>query len=242
MSTNGPALGVERNGAAAADRILISEDDHTMQRVLKDNFEFSGCAVRTVGDGARALAAVAEFKPDLILLDLMLPGVSGFDLCRRIRQEGRTTPIIMLTAKSQESDVVLGLNLGADDYVTKPFSVDVLLARVQACLRRQRKPTGTAIAFGECWLDGQAHKLFRRDVEVALTPKEFRLLEHFVQNTGRALSRQRILDAVWGEDLIVTERSVDRCINTLRQKIESDPERPRFIRTIRDVGYRFELG
>ncbi|MEY2880923.1 MAG: hypothetical protein RLZZ15_3303 [Verrucomicrobiota bacterium] len=222
------------------DKILIIEDDPTMQRVLRDNFEFSGCEVRLVGDGAKALAAVAEFAPDLILLDVMLPGASGFDLCRRIRHDGLATPIIMLTAKSQESDVVLGLNLGADDYVTKPFSLDVLLARVNAALRRRRQPQGDAVEFGECRLDPAAHKLFRRGAEVALTPKEFRLLEHFAKNTGRALTRQRILDAVWGEELMVTERSVDRCINTLRQKIEPDPEQPRFIRTIRDVGYRFE--
>ena len=223
------------------DRILIIEDDPTMQRVLRDNFEFSGCEVRVATDGAKGIEAVFESKPDLIILDIMLPRVNGFDVCRRIRKEGLATPIIMLTAKSQESDIVLGLNLGADDYVPKPFSIDVLLARVNACLRRHRAPPAEVFEFGDCQLDTQSHKLFRRGCEVALAPKEFRLLEYFARNTGRALTRDKILDAVWGEDLIVTQRSVDRCINTLRNKVEADHEHPRFIRTIRDVGYRFEV-
>jgi DNA-binding response OmpR family regulator len=223
------------------DKILIIEDDPTMQRVLKDNFEFGGCEVRVAADGAKGIEAVLAFKPDLILLDIMLPRVNGFDVCRRIRKEGLTTPIIMLTAKSQESDVVLGLNLGADDYVPKPFSVEVLLARANACLRRHRAAPAEVFKFGDCELDTRSHRLFRRGAEVALAPKEFRLLEHFARNAGRAFTRDKLLDAVWGEDLIVTERSVDRCVNTLRAKIESNPDHPTFIRTIRDVGYRFEM-
>ena len=221
------------------DKILIIEDDPTMQRVLKDNFEFSGYEVRTVSDGGQGLQAVFDSKPDLILLDIMLPRINGFDLCRRLRKEGLTTPIIMLTAKSQESDIVLGLNLGADDYVAKPFSIDVLLARASACLRRRAQPV-EVFEFGDSKLDPSSHKLFRRGAEVLLTPKEFRLLDYFARNPGRALTREKILNGVWGEDLIVTDRSVDRCINTLRNKIEPDPEHPRFIKTIRDVGYRFE--
>ena len=225
----------------SADKILIIEDDPTMQRVLKDNFEFGGAEVRVAADGAAGIQAVLDFKPDLILLDIMLPRVNGFDVCRRIRKDGIATPIIMLTAKSQESDIVLGLNLGADDYVPKPFSVEVLLARANACLRRHRAPPAEVFEFGDCRLDLSAHKLFRHGREVELTPKEFRLLEYFVHTAGRALTRDKILDEVWGDDLIVTQRSVDRCINTLRGKIEADPERPAFIRTIRDVGYRFEV-
>lgn len=223
------------------DKILIIEDDPTMQRVLKDNFEFSGCEVHAVSDGAKGIQAAFEFKPDLIILDIMLPRISGFDVCRRIRKEGLTTPIIMLTAKSRESDIVLGLNLGADDYVPKPFSVEVLLARANVCLRRHRAPQAEVFEFGECQLDTRSHKLFRNGSEVALTPKEFRLLEYFTRNTGRAFTREKILDEVWGKDLIVTERSVDRCINTLRNKVETDPQHPGIIRTIRDVGYRFEV-
>ncbi len=222
------------------DKILIIEDDPTMQRVLKDNFEFGGCEVCVAADGAAGIQAVFDFKPDLILLDIMLPRVNGFDVCRRLRKEGLATPIIMLTAKSQESDIVLGLNLGADDYVPKPFSVDVLLARANAFLRRHRAPLAECFEFGDCQLETRSHKFFRKGREVELTPKEFRLLEYFARHAGRAFTRDKILDEVWGEDLIVTQRSVDRCINTLRQKIEPDPERPRFIKTIRDVGYRFE--
>ena len=145
----------------------------------------------------------------------------------------------MLTAKGQEEDIVRGLELGADDYVTKPFGIRELLARARALLRRQ----GTEAAehrFGDCRLDGAAHKLHRAGVEVALTAKEFRLLEFFVKRAGRALTRDSILDAVWGGEVLVTDRSVDRCVTTLRAKIEADPHNPKFIQTIRDIGYRFE--
>jgi len=226
----------------AGGKVLIIEDDLTMQRVLKDNFEFAGCQVHTAADGMRGIQAVLELKPDLIILDVMLPRMSGFDVCRRVRQQGLAIPIIMLTAKSQEPDILLGLNLGADDYVPKPFSLDVLLARANACLRRLRAPNTDVFEFGTCRLDTRAHKLFRNGLELTLTPKEFRLLEYFARNTGRALTREKILDQVWGRDLIVTNRSVDRCINTLRIKVESDPQRPKHIQTIRDVGYRFEAG
>jgi DNA-binding response OmpR family regulator len=145
----------------------------------------------------------------------------------------------MLTAKGQEDDVVRGLELGADDYVTKPFSIRELLARVKAFLRRQG-PEATATEFGDCRLELAAHKLFKNEKEVELTAKEFRLLEFFVKRPGRALTRDSILDGVWGNDVIVTDRSVDRCVTTLRSKIESDPHNPIFIQTIRDIGYRFE--
>src|SRR5436190_4480736 len=194
------------------DKILIIEDDTTMQDALRDNFEFGGSTVHLAADGRAGLDAVFACQPDLILLDIMLPGINGFDVCRRIRSEGLTMPIIMLTAKSQESDVVLGLNLGADDYVTKPFSIEVLLARASACLRRRRQPPGAVVAFGNCRFDRSALKLFRNGREVILTPKELRLLDYFVRNAGRVVTRQKILDGVWGEEIIVTERSVDRCV------------------------------
>jgi len=223
------------------ETILIIEDDPTMLEALEGNFEFVGYRVRTANDGKKGIKAALEHKPDLILLDVMLPEVNGYEICRRLRQEGFATPIIMLTAKSQESDIVRGLDFGADDYVTKPFSIDVLLARVNARLRRRSEPRHGQCEFGECRLDAEAHKLFRGGQEVVLTPKEYRLLAYFVKNAGRALTRDKILDDVWGEDLIVTPRSVDRCINTLRNKIEADPQRPAFIKTIRDVGYRFDV-
>lgn len=225
----------------SADKILIIEDDPTMQEALRDNFEFGGYTVHLAADGRTGLKAVLAHQPDLILLDIMLPGINGFDLCQRIRSEGLTIPIIMLTAKSQESDIVRGLNLGADDYVSKPFSIDVLLARVSACLRRRHQPPGGVVVFGDCRFDRSALKLFRHGHEVFLTPKEIRLLDYFVRNAGRVLTRQKILDGVWGEEIIVTERSVDRCVTTLRTKIEPEPPHGRFIKTLRDVGYRFDL-
>jgi DNA-binding response OmpR family regulator len=145
----------------------------------------------------------------------------------------------MLTAKGQEDDIVRGLELGADDYVTKPFSIRELMARVKAFLRRQG-PEAASYEFGDCRLDLTAHKLFRRGAEVDLTAKEFRLLEFFARRAGRALTRDSILEGVWGNEVIVTDRSVDRCVTTLRSKIEPDPRNPRFIHTIRDIGYRFE--
>jgi DNA-binding response OmpR family regulator len=223
-----------------AKRILIVEDDPALLRGLKDNFETQGYQVRTANDGQKALDALAKEPPDLLLLDLMLPKVNGYEICKSVRARQLDLPIIMLTAKGQEDDIVRGLELGADDYVTKPFSIRELLARVKAFLRRQAA-VDDAMAFGEFLLDRTAHKLFRRGVEVELTSKEFRLLEFFVQRAGRALTRDGILDAVWGNDVIVTDRSVDRCITTLRSKIESDPHNPVFVRTIRDIGYRFEM-
>ncbi len=222
------------------EKILIIEDDPTLQRVLRDNFEFMGCLVSVAGDGKTGWQSVQTCQPGLVILDVMLPGINGFDLCRRLRAEGFAKPIIMLTAKGQESNIVLGLNVGADNYVTKPFSIDVLLARAKACLRRRANQGPVVAEFGDCRLDRTSHKLYRKAREVELAPKEFRLLDYFLKNAGRALTRRKILDDVWGQDFIVTERSVDRCINTLRNKVEPDPQHPAFIQTIRDVGYRFE--
>ena len=221
-------------------KVLIIEDDPALLRGLKDNFETEGYLVRTAADGQRGLDALLHEPPDLVLLDIMLPKMNGYDLCRTARARHLTMPIIMLTAKGQEEDIVRGLELGADDYVTKPFGIRELLARARAFLRRQGGDT-TVHAFGAYRLDLAAHKLFRQKAEVTLTAKEFRLLEFFVARAGRALTRTNILDAVWGDEVIVTDRSVDRCVTTLRAKIEADPRDPVFIRTIRDIGYRFEI-
>jgi DNA-binding response OmpR family regulator len=223
-----------------AKRILIVEDDPALLRGLKDNFAAQGYEVRTANDGRRGLDAVLKDPPDLLLLDLMLPKVSGYDICQAARARELAMPIIMLTAKGQEEDIVRGLELGADDYVTKPFSIRELLARVKALLRRQGPDTDT-VEFGDFRLDRSAHKLFKAETEVTLTGKEFRLLDFFVKRPGRALTRDSILDAVWGNDVIVTDRSVDRCVTTLRSKIEADPHNPVFIQTIREIGYRFEM-
>jgi len=217
---------------------LIVEDDATLLRGLKDNFEQQGYEVRTANDGQKGLDALMQEPPHLLLLDLMLPKVNGFEVCRVARSRKLEMPIIMLTARGQEEDIVRGLELGADDYVTKPFSIRELLARVKAFLRRQTP--STVYQFGDNRLDLAAHKLFRKSREVELTAKEFRLLEFFVRHPGRAFTRDSILNAVWGNEVIVTDRSVDRCITTLRAKIEADPRNPRFIKTVRDIGYRFE--
>jgi DNA-binding response OmpR family regulator len=225
----------------AAENILVVEDDPTMRRVLQDNLKFKGYQVRGAADGEEGLRLALDLKPDLILLDIMLPKVNGYEICRTVREQGLDMPIIMLTAKGQEEDIILGLNLGADDYVTKPFSVNVLLARVNAFLRRREEEEPEAVEFGDFVLDLGSHQLLKDGEEIPLTPKEFGVLELMAKRPGRALTRDHILQAVWGISVFVTERSVDRCINTLRDKIEADPKKPEFITTIRGIGYRFEL-
>jgi DNA-binding response OmpR family regulator len=225
-----------------SETILIIEDDPTMLRALKDNFEFAGYTAVAAADGERGLEAAFDAKPDLIVLDIMLPKVNGYEICRQIRSRGLDMPIVMLTAKGQESDIILGLNLGADDYVTKPFSIKELLARANAFLRRRRHEAARVHRFGDCRLDLGSHRLFRNEAEVELTPKEYALLAFFLKRAGCALTRDDILNAVWGHGVFVTTRSVDRCVNTLRIKIEPDPHRPTFIQTIREIGYRFEAG
>jgi DNA-binding response OmpR family regulator len=222
------------------ETVLIIEDDPTMLIGLKDNFEFKGYKVVTAADGEKGLNAALNAKPDLILLDIMLPKINGYEICRLVREQKLTMPIIMLTAKGDESDIVLGLNLGADDYVTKPFSINELLARAAAFLRRAKKETEDVYEFGGLRLDLPARRLTRKNKEIELSPKEFNLLEYFVKKPGRALTRDEILNAVWGYDCVVTSRSIDRFVTTLRNKIEPDPARPSFIHTIRQIGYRFE--
>jgi DNA-binding response OmpR family regulator len=224
----------------APETVLIVEDDRTMLRGLKDNFEYQGYRVKTAMDGEQGLDAALGLKPDLIILDIMLPKINGYEVCRLIRKEGLDVPIIMLTAKGQESDIILGLNLGADDYVTKPFSIKELIARANAFLRRRRESEPRTYRFGDCELDVESHRLLRDGAEVELTPKEFRLLEYLARRAGCALTRDDILRSVWGYNIFVTDRSVDRCITTLRKKIEPDPDRLTLIKTIRGVGYRFD--
>ena len=225
-----------------AERILIIEDDPASMRGLKDNFTFKGYGVETAADGETGLNKALTLRPDLIVLDIMLPRVNGYEICRLIREEGLEMPIIMLTAKGHESDIVMGLNLGADDYLTKPFSIQELLARANALLRRRRHPQNELRHFGPFSLNLTSRQLCKGGQEVPLTPKEFELLAFFVKRAGCALTRDEILKIVWGFDAVVADRSVDRCITTLRQKIEPDPEDPTYIKTIRAVGYRFETG
>jgi DNA-binding response OmpR family regulator len=235
-----------REGAGAggsttrAHRILLIEDEPALARGLADTLRSRGFDVDVAADGQHGLDAALGNGADVILLDVMLPKVNGYEICRAVRAEGIDVPILMLTARGQEKDVVLGLNLGADDYITKPFGVAELLARVEACLRR-RSPAPTVIRFGDCELDVRARRVKRHGADVELTTKEFALLAYFTARPGCALSRDVILNAVWGSSVFVTPRSIDRCVTTLRAKIEPDPRNPTFIQTIRDVGYRFEL-
>jgi DNA-binding response OmpR family regulator len=224
-----------------AGSILIVEDDETLARALSDGLEAHGYSVRLASDGESGLQAALEDRADLVLLDIMLPRINGYEICRRVRQAGAAAPIIMLTAKDQESDIVLGLNLGADDYVTKPFRLRELLARVNAALRRGHSTDDPTYHFGGFELDLDSHRLVRDGQEIPLTPKEFDTLSYLLRRAGRAVTRDQILDTVWGHDVFVTPHSVDRCINTLRSKIEPEPRLPTYIQTIRDVGYRFEL-
>jgi len=222
------------------ETILIVEDDSTMLRGLKDNFEYAGYTVITASDGESGLESAMNKSPDLIVLDIMLPKINGYEICRLVREKGITTPIIMLTAKGQESDIILGLNLGADDYMTKPFSIKELLARANAFLRRRRQSEPDVYEFGDCTLDVTARTFTKGGKEVKLSPKEFKLLNYFLKRQGRALTRDEILNNVWGWDSFVTSRSIDRFVTSLRHKIEDDPSTPRYLHTIRQIGYKFE--
>jgi len=221
--------------------ILVIEDDASILFGLRDNLRRAGYEVRSAGDGPQGLELARTLRPDLVLLDLMLPGLSGHEVCRRIRADGLEMPVVMLTALGEEAQVVRGLHLGADDYVTKPFGIAELLARVGALLRRHRRAIPDVVRLGSLELDRGARRVRRLGVEIPLTPKEYGLLDFFTRKAGRALTREQILDAVWGEAATaVNNRSVDRAVTTLRAKIEDNPNRPRLIQTVPQVGYRCE--
>jgi DNA-binding response OmpR family regulator len=226
----------------SGERILIVEDEPALLRGLKDTFAARGYQVLAAQDGEKGLDLALSKHPDLILLDIMLPRVNGYEICRAVRERGLEMPILMLTAKGQEEDIILGLNLGADDYITKPFRLGELVARANAFLRRSKSKQTSTFKFGGYEMNLTAHKLFRDGVEIEMTAKEFKLLTYLAARRGCALARNDILDAVWGSSVIVTPRSIDRCVATLRSKIEPDPRNPTYIQTIRDIGYRFEPG
>ncbi len=222
--------------------VLIIEDDATLLQALADNFGQRGYKVEIAANGQAGLDKALQIQPDLLVLDIMLPVVNGFELCQALRRENVSIPVIMLTAKNDESDIVLGLGLGADDYMTKPFSIRELMARAEAVLRRAEaaEPGSPLRQFGHWTLDTEAHELRRDGEAVELSPKEYDLLAYFVSKPGKALSRDEIMNAVWGFDSRVTSRSIDRFVRVLRKKIEPNPAKPTFIRTIREFGYRFE--
>ncbi|TWT82424.1 Alkaline phosphatase synthesis transcriptional regulatory protein PhoP [Planctomycetes bacterium CA13] len=224
-----------------ASRVLIIEDDPVLLRGLGDNFRNAGFEIATAADGQSGLAQVLAGRPDLVVLDIMLPKLNGYELCRRVRKANLDLPILMLTAKGQEEDIVRGLELGADDYMTKPFGIRELLARAGRLLRSQSATHPDRVLIGDGVFDRTAHTFMRDGTLVPLTTKEYQLLDYFIGHPHRALTRGSILDHVWGRSLMVSTRSVDRCVATLRSKIEIEPSRPEFIHTIRDVGYRFEF-
>jgi DNA-binding response OmpR family regulator len=221
-------------------KILIVEDEPAMQRGLKDNLGFEGHDTQVIGDGESALKAILENSYDLVILDVMLPKLSGLDVLKKIREKGVATPVIMLTAKGEEIDRVLGLELGADDYVTKPFSLRELLARVKAVLRRSEGTVGPPdrMVLGEITVDFTAYKAQRSGEEIAMTPKEFDLLKFLWQHRNSTVSRDQLLTNVWGYDDSMSTRTVDNFIVRLRQKLEEDPAHPRIIMTIHGAGYK----
>lgn len=224
--------------------VLVVEDDEAMAVALRDGFQLEGYRVVSASDGVRALELVASEAPDIVLLDVMLPALSGLDVCRQLRGRENRIPIIMLTARGQEADKVLGLRLGADDYVTKPFSLLELLARVESVLRRSHRTSSENgvdhhYRFGEIQLDFEHHEARRDGKPLDLSPREFLLLDFFVRHRGRVVSRDELLDAVWGYDSIPFTRTVDTHIAKLRKKIEKDPARPRFLVTVHRLGYKF---
>ncbi|WP_334163206.1 phosphate regulon transcriptional regulator PhoB [Phenylobacterium sp.] len=223
--------------------ILVVEDEDSLSTLLQYNLEKEGYDVAVAGDGEEALLLVDERLPDLIVLDWMLPKVSGIEVCRRIRQrpEARNVPIIMLTARGEETDRIRGLDTGADDYVVKPFSMTELAARIRAVLRRLRPGLAEdRVRCGDIVMDRVAHRVKRSGKEVHLGPTEFRLLDHFMQHPGRVFSREQLLDAVWGSDVYVEARTVDVHIGRLRKALgASDGGDP--IRTVRSAGYSLDV-
>jgi two-component system alkaline phosphatase synthesis response regulator PhoP len=222
-------------------RILVIEDEPQMQLGLRDNLELEGYEVQTASDGDEGLAKAASFSPDLVILDIMLPRKNGFDVCRELRARANPTPIVMLTARSAETDKVLGLELGADDYVTKPFSITELLARVRAVLRRSagQKPSTESVKIGDIEVDFKLHQARRGKARIEFTAREFELLRYFVQHTGQVVTREQILNEVWGYEEFPTTRTIDNFVAKLRQKIEKAPHAPEHILTIHGSGYKF---
>lgn len=227
-------------------KILIIEDEESIRMALEDDFRLENYDVEVASDGIEGLAKAVNPGIDLIILDIMLPGLNGFDICKKLRTQGIRTPIIMLTAKGQEIDRVVGLEIGADDYVTKPFSPRELQARVKAVLRRmETEPDDKAenlFRSGGLEVDFRQYECSKNGKKVSLTAHEFELLKYLLQNRGRVINRDELLDEIWGKNVFVAPRTVDTHMANLRKKIEDDPSRPRLIISIRGVGYKFISG
>ncbi len=220
---------------------LIIEDNSAMLRGLKDNFESNGYRVRTAADGEQGLEAALTENPDLVILDVMLPKMNGYEICSEVRREKLDVPVIMLSARDRETDVVQGLNLGADDYVTKPFSIKELLARAQVLMRRRGTDEPPGYEFGDWRLETATETLTRDGQQIELSPGQFKTLRLFLRRPGCVLTRDEMRDAAWGYSHFLTLGDIDRTVAALRDKIEPDPENPAFIHTIKDIGYKFEM-
>jgi DNA-binding response OmpR family regulator len=227
--------------AGTKTRILIVEDEPAMVAGLRDNFEYEGYDVISAADGAEGLERALADNPDLVVLDVMMPRMSGLDVCKQLKTQRPSLPIIMLTARGQEIDKVVGLELGADDYVTKPFSIRELMARVKAVLRRVavHGTTAEVYRFSDVEVNVRSNEVLRAGAAVDLSAKEFALLAYFVAHPAETLTRDRLLDAVWGYENYPNTRTVDTHIVHLRQKLEPNPEEPRFILTVHGSGYKF---
>jgi len=221
--------------------ILVIEDDISILRGLKDNLEYEGYAVITETNGEKGLQLALKKKTDLILLDIMLPGMNGYEICRKVKKEKPELPIIMITARGSEIDKVSGLDTGADDYVTKPFSIPELMARIRAVVRRTatRSDIQDEYCFGNIKLDFKKYKAFRDNQEIKLSGKEFAIMEYFIKREGEAVHRHDLLSEVWGYEALPTTRTIDNFILDLRKKLEENPSKPRYIESVRDIGYRF---
>jgi len=223
--------------------ILVVEDEPAILRGLADNLKFESYDVLTAMDGEAGYRLMKERKPDLVILDLMLPKLSGYEVCRKVRAEGVTTPILMLTARGEEGDRVLGLDLGADDYVTKPFSVRELMARVRALLRRSQPPQKLPdeLRFDDVVVDFRSYEARKEGRPLEMTRKEFSLLRLLAARAGEVVARDELLNEVWGYEKFPTTRTVDNHIASLRTKLERDPAQPEHLRTVHGVGYKFVL-
>ncbi len=246
MTTNGKqnGNGLSENGvlpnSGRKARILLVEDEPAMVAGLRDNFEYEGYEVISAVDGVEGLERALAENPDLVVLDVMMPRMSGLDVCKQLKVKKPALPIIMLTARGQEIDKVVGLELGADDYVTKPFSIRELMARVKAVLRRvATQPSSEIYRFSDVEVNVRANEVLRNGDRVELSAKEFALLAYFIAHPAETLTRDRLLDAVWGYDNYPNTRTVDAHIVHLRQKLEPNPEEPRFILTVHGSGYKF---
>ncbi len=230
-------------------RILVAEDDSNIRTGLVDTLESEGYQVQGAADGNKAIQMFKEDKYDLVILDIMMPGKSGYDVCKEIRRQDEDVPVIMLTAKGEEIDKVVGLQLGADDYITKPFGIHELLARISAALRRSMRSkklgfkeniTPDSFKFGSVHIDTIQYRAKKEKTSIDLSDREIQLLKYFYSHPREVLSRDRLLNAVWGIDYFGTTRTLDQHVAQLRKKIEPDPRRPTVITTVHGVGYRYE--